>query len=247
MNEVLETLEGWYISHDFRHFDWAAWGTLSEREKQEIFEDFRATYHAADAHNKHHSGSFGMYEILGAKADYLFLNLRSSLEALADAERAFSKTDLSIFMPKAYAYTAVAELSNYVHSTETRSPEAQAMIDKRLKPALPEFNHVCFYPMNKRRGETENWYTQTLEERKRMMRDHGMTGRKYAGKIVQMIGGSIGFDDWEWGVTLFANEALDIKHIVTEMRFDEVSARFAEFGPFYLGNRVTLEHLRKLI
>jgi chlorite dismutase len=246
MTEVLETLEGWYISHDFRCFDWAAWNMLSEREKLGILESFTCTYNAANAHNTHCSGSFAMYEILGNKADFLFLNLRSSLEALADAERAFSQMALSRFMPKVYSYTAVAELSNYVHSTETRSPEARAMIDRRLQPAIPNSKHICFYPMNKRRGEHENWYSQTLEERKRMMRDHGMTGRRYAGKIVQMIGGSMGFDDWEWGVTLFAQEALELKHIVTEMRFDEVSARFAEFGPFYIGNLLGLDDCKKI-
>jgi chlorite dismutase len=94
---------------------------------------------------------------------------------------------------------------------------------------------VCFYPMSKKREPGQNWYSLPLEERSRLMHAHGMTGRKYAGRIQQIITGSIGFDAWEWGVTLFARDPLDFKRIVTEMRFDEVSAKYAEFGDFYVG------------
>ena len=89
--------------------------------------------------------------------------------------------------------------------------------------------------MNKRRGEAQNWYSEPFERRAQMMREHGMIGRHYAGKVTQIISGSIGYDDWEWGVDLFAPDPLVFKKLIYEMRFDEASAKFAEFGPFYTG------------
>ncbi len=110
---------------------------------------------------------------------------------------------------------------------------------KRLYPVLPEqMPYVCFYPMDKRRAAEQNWYTQDLDERSRMMQEHGKTGRNYAGKVLQIVTGAIGLDAWEWGVTLFAADPLAFKKLVTDMRFDEVSAKYAEFGDFYVGKRV---------
>jgi hydrogen peroxide-dependent heme synthase len=97
---------------------------------------------------------------------------------------------------------------------------------------------VCFYPMSKRRNESQNWYTLSLDERSRLMQAHGLTGRRYAGKVQQVISGAIGLDAWEWGVTLFAKDALEFKKLVTDMRFDEVSAKYADFGNFYVGKIV---------
>jgi chlorite dismutase len=105
----------------------------------------------------------------------------------------------------------------------------------RLFLDLPKARYVCFYPMNKRRGEALNWYSESFERRAALMREHGMIGRQYAGKVTQVISGSIGYDDWEWGVDLFAADPLVFKKLIYEMRFDEASAKFAEFGPFYTG------------
>jgi chlorite dismutase len=99
--------------------------------------------------------------------------------------------------------------------------------------------YVCFYPMSKRRASGQNWYALPLEERSRLMMAHGMTGRGYAGRVVQVISGAIGLDAWEWGVTLFAADPLAFKKIVTDMRFDEVSAQYAEFGEFYVGKTLS--------
>ena len=121
-------------------------------------------------------------------------------------------------------------------AAEREDPRTQ----RRLYPPLPaDMPYVCFYPMSKRRAVGQNWYEQTLEERNRLMWAHGKTGRRYAGRVFQVITGSLGFDAWEWGVTLFAADPLEIKRIVTEMRFDEVSAKYAEFGAFYVGRVVT--------
>lgn len=120
-------------------------------------------------------------------------------------------------------------------------------IAARLKPILPKSKHICFYPMNKKRNLEDNWYMLPMEERKTLMRSHGMIGRGYAGKVKQIISGSVGFDDWEWGVTLFSDDALQFKKLVYEMRFDEVSARYGEFGSFFVGNLLTEEAFGRLL
>ncbi|HZD84929.1 MAG TPA: chlorite dismutase family protein, partial [Gemmatimonadaceae bacterium] len=117
----------------------------------------------------------------------------------------------------------------------TAERESQ-QVRRRLYPELPEnMPYVCFYPMSKRRDASQNWYTLPLDERSRLMQAHGITGRRYSGKVQQVITGAIGLDAWEWGVTLFAQDPLDFKKLVTDMRFDEVSAKYAEFGDFYVG------------
>jgi chlorite dismutase len=244
MTEKLETLEGWYTLHDFRRFDWPTWRALSQHDQQEIQEELFGVLKQYKYVDEQRQGAFACYEILGHKADFLFLNLRPSMGELAKAEQALQKTRFAALAPVQYSYVSVVELSNYVHSAEGRSPEVQAMIDARLKPNLPKTQHVCFYPMNKRREGSNNWYTESIEERRRMMKEHGLIGRSYAGRVTQMIGGSIGFDDWEWGVTLFAEDPLVFKHLITEMRFDEASARFADFGAFYVGNRLEADILK---
>jgi chlorite dismutase len=120
-------------------------------------------------------------------------------------------------------------------------------VARRLYPTLPaEMPYVCFYPMTKRREAGQNWYTLSLDERSRLMQAHGATGRRYAGRILQIITGAIGFDAWEWGVTLFAKDPLDFKKLVTDMRFDEVSAKYAEFGEFFVGKLAGADELGSL-
>ena len=121
--------------------------------------------------------------------------------------------------------------------------EQRRRVEGRLFLAVPPRRYVCFYPMNKRRGETRNWYAVPVEERARMMRDHGVIGRGYAGAVTQIISGSIGFDDWEWGVDLFADDPLVFKKLVYEMRFDQASADYGLFGTFYLGVRFAANDL----
>ena len=117
----------------------------------------------------------------------------------------------------------------------------------RLYPQIPDTEYVCFYPMDRKRGEDKNWYTLPLAERQRQMHEHGLVGRRYAGEVKQIITGSIGFDDWEWGVDLFADDPLTFKKLIYEMRFDEVSAVYALFGTFYVGLRCPAAGLGKLL
>src|SRR5665213_3242873 len=114
----------------------------------------------------------------------------------------------------------------------------------RLCPAVPDAKYMCFYPMDRKRGEQANWYTVPFTERQRMMHEHGMIGRRYGDRVKQIISGSIGMDDWEWGVDLFAEDPVIFKKLIYEMRFDEVSAVYALFGQFFLGVRLPVENLQ---
>jgi len=213
-------------------------------------------------------GWSGIYRIVGGGADYMVMHFRSSLEALAEAEKAVQKAALGRDLIPTDDYLSVVELGMYgmtdslvkeaqAAGVAPGSPEWDAMVAKcleeekakryvqaRLQPRQPEgMPYVCFYPMDKRRNVGQNWYTLPLAERAALMADHGQTGRRYAGRISQIISGSVGFDDWEWAVTLFAGNPLDFKALVTEMRYDAVSALYAEFGSFWVGYRVPTDRL----
>jgi chlorite dismutase len=122
-----------------------------------------------------------------------------------------------------------------------------AAMSTRLFPEIPKSKYICFYPMDRKRGELKNWYEVSLAERQRMMHEHGLIGRRYADSVRQIITGSIGLDDWEWGVDLFAEDPVVFKKLIYEMRFDEVSAVYASFGSFYVGLRVHAADLPKLL
>lgn len=130
---------------------------------------------------------------------------------------------------------------------EAELAKQRAASAPRLYPEIPQRRYICFYPMNKYRGESKNWYSEPIAERQRMMREHGMIGRHYAGRVTQIISGSIGFDDWEWGVDLFADDPLVFKKLVYEMRFDEASAVYGLFGTFYVGLRFPASELGTLL
>ena len=129
---------------------------------------------------------------------------------------------------------------------QTLERQRQAM-QPRLFPEVPPAKYLCFYPMDRKRGEDKNWYQLPLAERQRQMAEHGAVGRRYAGTVKQIITGSIGFDDWEWGVDLFADDPLVFKKLIYEMRFDHVSAVYALFGSFFVGRRLDVEGFRKLL
>lgn len=235
MSEAAQTLEGWYALHDFRTVDWTAWRLAGEADRAKALDELQSFLSEWSAFEESKQGSTAVYSIVGQKADFVLMHLRETLEELNAIETAFNKTTFASFTKPAHSYVSIVELSNYMAqpgSDPMQNPEIVA----RLKPALPKANHICFYPMNKRRSGNDNWYMLSMDERRAMMRSHGMIGRQYAGKVKQIITGSVGFDNWEWGVTLFADDALQFKKLVYEMRFDEVSARFGDFGDFYVGN-----------
>ncbi|PZD94347.1 heme-dependent peroxidase [Paenibacillus sambharensis] len=246
MSEAAQTLEGWFSLHDFRTIDWEAWKQADEatrRQAEEDLQSFLKQWSALEADKK---GSTAVYSIVGQKADFVFMHLRETLEELNELEIAFNKSAFAQFTYPAHSYVSVVELSNYMGqpgSDPMENPEVVA----RLKPVLPKAAHICFYPMNKRRAGSDNWYMLSMDDRRTMMRSHGMIGRQYAGKVKQIITGSVGFDNWEWGVTLFADDALQFKKLVYEMRFDEVSARYGDFGDFYIGNLLTAEKFSSML
>ncbi|AXM88973.1 heme-binding protein [Anoxybacillus ayderensis] len=246
MSEAAQTLDGWYCLHDFRTVDWAAWKTLTNEERQEAIQEFFTLVEKWEKTEAANEGSHAIYTIMGQKADLMFMLLRPTMEELHEIETAINKTKLAEYLVPAYSYVSVVELSNYLPA-EAGDPYENSEVRRRLYPILPKTNHVCFYPMDKRRQGNDNWYMLPMEERRNLMRAHGMTGRKYAGKVVQIITGSVGFDDYEWGVTLFSNDVLQFKKLVYEMRFDEVSARFGEFGSFFVGNILPKEKMEQFL
>ena len=165
--------------------------------------------------------------IMGAKADTCFMVLG---ENLWDLRRFQSKIQAAGFHV-AESYVSVTEVSEYAQGM----PEK--MLNDRLFPVLPPegMKALCFYPMSKRRGDEHNWYALPYEEREQLMREHGKSGRNFKGRVLQVVTGSTGLDDWEWGVTLFGVHVDDLKDCVYTMRFDEASTLYAEFGAFYTG------------
>ncbi|MCP8617386.1 hydrogen peroxide-dependent heme synthase [Salirhabdus salicampi] len=245
MSEAVETLDGWYCLHDFRKIDWAAWKKATEEEKSAALHELNSLLNKWNEAEQEKEGSFGVYSIVGQKADLLFMNLRPTMDELLQLETAFNKTKLAEYTIPVYSYVSVVELSNYM--AQGKDPNTDPEIQARLKPILPKWDYICFYPMDKRRQGNDNWYSLSMEERGKLMYAHGKTGRKYAGKVRQIITGSVGFDDWEWGVTLYAHDVLQFKKLVYEMRFDEVSARFAEFGTFFVGNRLETKEIEQYL
>jgi hydrogen peroxide-dependent heme synthase len=246
MSEAAQTLEGWYCLHDFRSIDWSAWKTLTSDERQAAIHEFLALVEKWQATEDKKEGSHAIYTVVGQKADLMFMILRPTMEELNEIETELNKTKLAEYLVPAYSYVSVVELSNYLPS-DGSDPYENPEVRRRLFPILPKTKHICFYPMDKRRQGNDNWYMLPMEERRNLMRAHGMTGRKYAGKVVQVITGSVGFDDYEWGVTLFSDDVLQFKKLVYEMRFDEVSARFGEFGSFFVGNILTKEKVSSFL
>ena len=234
-----QTLDGWYVLHDFRTIDWAAWKAQTPADRTAAVMEFETLYGQFDAVNANRSGSFGTFAMVGGKADLLFLHMAPTVEELVAQKTKFNKTRLADFTRVPYSYFSIVELGSYL--ARGKDPEVDEYVQSRLKPEVPNMKHVCFYPMNKKRDSADNWYTLPSTERTDYLRNHGMIGRQYAGVVKQIISGSTGLDDWEWGVTLFSDDALQFKKLVAEMRFEEGSARFGDFGPFYVGYRLLLK------
>jgi len=247
---VPETLEGWSVLHLMYR---VRWDRLKDKAPTDLD---RMAAEAAEALAAPHAGSTALVQVLGHKADLMVICFRRSFDELAQTQLTFSRTELHASLEATSSYVSVVELGMYEMTAKVHeqlsvqfkpgSEEFERAFDaemesqrqrvmNRLFLEVPKGRYVCFYPMNKRRGEAVNWYSESVGRRAAMMREHGMIGRHYAGKVIQIISGSIGYDDWEWGVDLFADDPLVFKKLIYEMRFDEASAKFAEFGPFYTG------------
>ena len=165
--------------------------------------------------------------MLGHKADLAVMGMASDMRALKALQSAVQHAGLEIVD----SYVSLTEVSEYAKGM----PEA--MLNARLYPELPPAgkNAWCFYPMSKKREHKDNWFTLEFDKRKELMEEHGKSGRTFAGRVIQLVTGSTGLDDFEWGVTLFAVNPDDLKEVVYTMRYDEASAVYAEFGQFYMG------------
>jgi chlorite dismutase len=254
------TLEGSSVLHQMMHFRWSAWRELPRQQQTEVAQQAAAALGAREA-----AGESAVYSVLGHKADLMFVHFRNSLDELNAAQLELSRSRLGDFLRPAASYVSVVELGLYDSTvklyrtllergvtphSEPWNREAEEMLDRqrkamapRLFPKIPDAHYLCFYPMDRKRGETKNWYTLPIQERQRQMEEHGMVGRRYAGKVQQIITGSIGLDDWEWGVDLFADDPVQFKKLIYEMRFDEVSGVYSAFGIFYIGVRQPLATL----
>ena len=246
------TLEGSFVLHQMFRIRRAAWRALSNDERQRITEEGARVLSDRD-----HSA---LYSLIGHKGDLMLVHFRDSLEQVHAAELALARLELSDYLEATHSYLSVLELGLYESTVKTygqlreqgiepHSAEWNAGIEEvmarqrqamapRLYPEIPSTKYICFYPMDRKRGEEKNWYQVPMAERQRMMHEHGLIGRRYADCVKQIITGSIGFDDWEWGVDLFSDDPLVFKKLIYEMRFDEVSAVYALFGTFYVGLRV---------
>jgi chlorite dismutase len=264
--KVPETLEGWSVLHQMFRIRWAGWQALPASDRAaraaEAAQTLAGMRRAAE-------GTTVPVTLLGHKGDLMLLHFRRSFEDLQAAQVAVARLGLAPFLEPTTSFVSVVELGMYemtaqIHGRlverglEPGSDEFEGAFDvemdeqrrrvlSRLFVEVPARRHVCFYPMNKRRGEHKNWYAEPVEDRARMMLEHGKIGRHYAGQVTQVISGSIGFDDWEWGVDLFADDPVVFKKLVYEMRFDEASAWYAEFGPFYVGLQFSPSELPKYL
>jgi hydrogen peroxide-dependent heme synthase len=260
------TTEGYGVLHQMMRFRRSAWRALPDDERSAIAKEAASVLGAME---KNDSGQSALYSLLGHKGDLMLIHFRESFADLNQAELKLANLRLSDYLETTSSYLSIIELGLYEstvkvyqgltergiepHSEEWKREIAETIARQkeamrpRLYPEIPPHRYACFYPMDRRRGEGKNWYTLPIEERARQMNEHGLVGRRYAGEVKQIITGSIGFDDWEWGVDLFADEPLVFKKLIYEMRFDEVSAVYALFGQFYVGVRVPASSLEKLL
>ena len=254
--------EGWHCLHLFYQIEYGQWQLLGREDKNAAKTNLSSLVQEVRAMESTQLLTLGM---VTPKADLGFMLITPDLH---DANRIEKRLSLSlgadVLMP-VYSYLSLTEESEYITGEEeyaqTLEPsvrndsakfaEAMNSFRERIKhyrqervyPALPDWPVVCFYNMSKRRGEQRNWYALAYDERRKLMKGHASVGREFAGKVKQLITGSTGLDDAEWGVTLFARDPFQIKAIVYKMRFDPVSAEYADFGEFYIGIQLPLDEL----
>ncbi|HSK18239.1 MAG TPA: hydrogen peroxide-dependent heme synthase [Longimicrobiales bacterium] len=251
------TLEGWYALHQMMAIDWTAVRAMPAVERANMRS--AATDLITSISTPSEAGWSGVYQLVGGMADLMFVHFRETLDDLGRVDMRLRRSRPGAALRLEHDYTSVTEAGLY-HATAEAAAEAKPLskefdrlleeaaaaerasphVETRLFPRVPDdMRYVSFYPMSKRRVHPDNWYSLPVTERNRLMREHGLTGRRYAGRVFQVITGSTGLDDWEWGVTLFAKDPLEFKRIVTEMRYDEASAKYGEFGEFFTGVKLT--------
>ena len=260
------TLEGYACLHQMMRVRWRDWRVLDEPKRHQIAREAATLLAEMEANS---GGQSALFSLLGHKGDLMLVHFRESFDELNRSELALARLQLSDYLEPTMSYLSVIELGLYESTLKTYKSLAEQGIEPhsgewnkaiqetiarqkeamkpRLFPSMPKHRYICFYPMDRKRGEDKNWYTLPMEERQRQMNEHGLVGRRYAGDVKQIITGSIGFDDWEWGVDLFADDPIVFKKLIYEMRFDKVSAVYALFGSFYVGLRCPADRLHQLL
>lgn len=261
------TLDGSSVLHQMFRVRWDRWHEADAQTRDNVVREASEWLSSAESAGAgEQSAAFAM---LGHKGDLMLVHFRPDFPSLLEAQLKVRRLRLSHYLEVAHSYVSVVELGLYESTrklyeelgakglqpnTDEWDAAADEIIDRqrkamaaRLYPEMPPARYLCFYPMDKKRGEQKNWYSVDFASRQRMMHEHGMIGRKYGGVVKQVISGSIGFDDWEWGVDLFAESPLPFKQLIYEMRFDEASADYALFGSFYVGLRVKADGLGALL
>src|ERR1700691_460981 len=258
------TIEGYSVLHQMMRFRWSAWRLLRPPQKAKIVHEASGLLAKME---QNPSGQSGLFSLIGHKGDLMFIHFRQSFEELNQVELQMARLRLSDYVEPTTSYLSMIELGLYESTIKIYNELAERSVEPhteewnqaikdtlerqreamrpRLFPELPKHRYLCFYPMDRKRGEDKNWYTVPIEERARQMNEHGLVVRRYAGAVKQIITGSIGFDDWEWGVDLFADDPLVFKKLIYEMRFDKVSAVYALFGQFFVGVRLPAANVKE--
>lgn len=260
------TLEGYSILHQMFRLRRRELRVLDLAKRSAMLKDASKLFGEM---SRREDGETALFSALGHKGDLMIVHFRRSFEELRRAEFDVAGLALSDCLEPTTSYLSVIEIGLYEatvalyrrlaeqgigpHSPQWKSEieseiaRQREKISPRLFPKIPPRPYLCFYPMDKKREGADNWYRLPMEDRQRLMHDHGIVGRRFAGEVTQIISGSIGFDDWEWGVDLFADDPLVFKKLVYEMRFDEASASYAKFGPFYVGIRLEAADLGEIL
>ena len=264
--------EGLHVLHLFYKIEHGQWELFDAAERREQLTEFTQLVQEI---RETEQTQLLIFSMVSPKADIGFMLLTNDLQKANAFEKRLSQSLGADVLTPVFSYYSLTESSEYSMTDDeyaasltagssgeklvAGSPEFEKAMEEfrvrmtkyrkdKLTPDLPIWPVFCFYPMSKRRGESQNWYALPHEERKKMMGVHGRLGRRWHGKILQLITGSSGLDDMEWGVTLFARDTFDIKDIVYQMRFDPVSVNYAEFGEFYIGISLPLDELfRRLV
>src|SRR6266542_230600 len=261
-NAALVPEEGWHCLHLFYRIEYGQWQLLSREEQNAAKTNLASLVQEIRAMD---STQLLTLSVVTPKADLGFMLITPDLQAANKIDKQLSLSLGPDVLSPVYSYLSLTEESEYITTDEeyTQSLDPETRKDpakleealntfrdrmkhyrqERVYPTLPDWPIVCFYNMNKRRGEQRNWYALPFEERRKLMKGHANVGRQYAGKVKQLITGSTGLDDAEWGVTLFAHDTFQIKAIVYKMRFDRVSAEYADFGEFFIGIQLPLDEL----
>lgn len=243
--------EGWGVLHLFHRIDHEAARSLAPGQVKEFVDTLEELGERTQVH---------LFSVFGHKADMMTMVIDEDWSVLREVQTAIDGSAAAEALELTWSYLSITEASEYTTTPEQYreqmaekvedADELDRMVEKfadrmatytdnKLHPDMPRWELACFYPMSHRREGDDNWYSLGFDRRKELMAEHGKSGRAYTGKVLQLVSGSTGLDDWEWGVTLFAHDMYDIKDIVYRLRYDEASARFAEFGPFVIGMRRT--------